>query len=78
MHVEPVGANSKFPDYLFIENSGEKFYGDVMPRLLIKSENLVSLQFKSDWITTASVKDPKGFLLYFKSNILTFKWKIEN
>ena len=65
--MESGGADNKFPDYLLIENSSEKIQQYGMPRLLIKTNNSISLKFITDWITTETLAEPKGVLLYFKS-----------
>lgn len=66
-------------DYLLIENSGSKFnhhFNLTTPRLLIKSNDTISLKFVSN--STANTSEPfknsknsKGVLLYFKSKLIS-------
>ena len=54
-------------DYLNIDN-GLKFYGKlVLPHIIYNSSDRekVHLSFKTDWITTAKLSYPKGFLVFF-------------
>ena len=71
MNTESKGWFSRVPkDYLFVENLQKSFYGSNKQPLIILAENrLTKFRFVTDFVTSASLIDPKGVLLYFKSII---------
>jgi hypothetical protein len=67
LNIEPLGKSG--PDFLSIQNTGEKYHGVESLKLMAKSNDTLNLHFKSDWITTQALKEPAGFLLYFNSKL---------
>lgn len=69
--IEDESMFHSYPnDYVRI--NGDKlleFYGhNLQPRLVYEGNDRsqVDINFKSDWITTQSLRFPKGFLIYFE------------
>jgi hypothetical protein len=63
-------------DYLLI-NQHYHIYGSAeRPKILevgtSASKNSVEIKFVSDWMTTKTLSEPKGFLIYFECNLNFF------
>jgi hypothetical protein len=60
--------NQRPNDYLLIDNSQEYYGFTNVPRIVynVSDREMVNIKFKSDWITTARLRSPKGFLIYFE------------
>ena len=75
--VETEGKSwlGKINDYVEI-NAKQKYYGSLAQPIEIKhfydSEEIVSLKFMSDYITTKVLSKPKGFLIYYECTFFTF------
>ena len=68
VNVESEGWFSKVPvDYVFVENNRKSFCGSRKPQLITAENKTTRFRFLSDWSTTAKLRNPKGFILYFKS-----------
>ena len=71
--MEGLSIFDKKPtDYLTINNEYEIYGTSNRPYLLFNStsKESVLIKFKSDWITSAQLSSPKGFLLYFEGTKL--------
>jgi hypothetical protein len=77
MNVESKGWFSRVPkDYLYIENIEKSFFGEYKPQIVLAENRLTKFRFITDFVTSTSLNDPKGVLLYFKSKIISFEFNI--
>lgn len=67
MNIEDRSIFNKVNDYLKI--NGDKYYGSRRNLIVYNTTKDVCIDFVSDFITTQKLNMPKGFLIYFKSNI---------
>ena len=67
--MEGLGFFDKKPtDYLMIDNEFEIYGTSNTPSIVYNSthKEKVQIKFKSDWITSTQLRNPKGFLIYFE------------
>lgn len=69
---EKSSWQDKVNDYLKIENGFEMYGFSRYPVEIYEGSDRekVQIKFKSDWLTSAALLDPKGFLLYFECKFL--------
>jgi hypothetical protein len=70
MNMEGYGMFREPKDFLHINNDKRLFGSATLPHIIFNGSNRerVNIKFKTDWITTSKLDNPKGFLLFFARN----------
>jgi hypothetical protein len=70
MNMEPLGMLSRKPkDFVQVSGVTQLFYGSHSFTPLLNTTGDVIITFTSDFVTLKQLPFPKGFLLYFSSEL---------